>query len=212
MMMNAQTAVNENYNTTLTAHAQISRAFAEGASAAQIYEAALNETNADRKLELLQMALETDCFHAEAAAAWELMAYEKGRAQGRIMPIRSGVIHGAVHLFARYGWQVRVEMNRIAQLQKPIRPRLLRSMMTIMLIGVPAMLFYLIRIWQARQAHLHLQLEHDGTLMVMMPRNSVVVDDVAQLVAIADSIPDGLSMVWAIFAGALNLLMWMAIL
>lgn len=211
-MIHAQTAVNDSINTHISAHARLSRAIAEHTDAAALVEAAQNADNTDTRLHYLQQALEIDPFHGDAVALWNTLQADRYQRGLVARPAAHGTVHGAAAAFQRFGWTIAVELNRIAQLEKPICVRPVWAALVTLVFGLPGMLAVMWRITRARKARVHLQLEHDGALTVMWPRASRPVTSAAELVEIADSVPDGLTLPWVAFLGIVSTLIWLAIL
>jgi hypothetical protein len=211
-MIHAQPAVNDSIETNLSAHASLSRAIAENADAAELYEAARSADTTETRLHYLQQALEIDPFHADAVAMWNTLQADRHLRGLQTHPSAHGTVHGAAALFTRFGWTVRVKLNRVAQLEKQTCVKPLKGLLAIMILSVPAMLVVMWCIRRARKARVHLQLEPDGSLSVIGSRTSRQVTTAAELVAVADSVADGLTLPWAAFAGIASVILWASIL
>lgn len=213
MINNALSAVKNTLNPTYKTQARmmLARAIIENASVDELFTAASAEPDANQRLDLLREVLALDPYHQGAAALWESTAHEVDQTTGRVLPPPSASLVGAVNIFTRYGWDLKVEMPRIAQLQKRRALPMQYCVLAILIFSLPALLIVLALMSRARMAHVHLQLEPDGVLMLMYDRSSAKIYNSGDLAEIAASVADGLSMPWAVFCGVVSLIGWLVI-
>lgn len=213
MINNALSAVKNTLNPTYKTQARImlARAITENTSVDALFAAASAEPDTNQRLDLLREVLTLDPYHQGAAALWDLAAREIGQTTGRILPPPSASLAGAVNIFTRYGWDLKVEMPRIAQLQKRRALPVRYCVLAILIFSLPAVLIVLALMTRTRKAHVHLQLEPDGVLLMVHDRSTTKIYNSADIAAIAASVPDGLSAPWAIFCGLVSLMGWLVI-
>lgn len=195
-----------------SARVMIARAIAQNAAADELYHVASAEHDPQHRLELLREVLAVDPYYQPAVMLWEQTAQDATRISGKVYPFPSASLAGAVNIFARHGWELKVQLPRIAQLQKPYGLSVRVCALSILVFSIPAMLVVLILNTRRRVARVHLQLESDGVLTLMHNRSATKVESSADLAAFAASVSDGISIPWILFCGALSVIGWMMVL
>lgn len=212
--MSALSTVKKTFNRdeTLNARVMLARALAQNAAADALYHVAANEQDPQHRLTLLREVLAVDPYYQPAVMLWEQTAREASHISDKVLPLPSASLAGAVNIFARHGWELKVQLPRVAQLQKrrdlPLRP----CAASILLLSVPALMVVLMVNTRRRMARVHLQLEGDGVLTLMHDRNATKIENSADLAAFAASVPDGISTAWAVFFAALSVVGWTLVL
>lgn len=196
----------------MNARVMIARAIAQNAAADELYHVAATEQDPQHRLEILREVLAVDPYYQPAVMLWEQTAWEASRTSGKLVPLPSASLAGAVNIFARHGWELKVQLPRIAQLQKRRGLSVRACAASILLLSVPALLVVLVVNARRRAARVHLQLEADGILTIMHDRSATKIESSADLAAFAASVPDGISTVWALFFGALSVIGWVIVL
>jgi len=198
----------ENTNTRV----MLARAIAQNTPAESLYQMAVEEHDPQQRLELLREVLAIDPYYQPAIALWEQTAREASVLVDAVQPPPYASLVGAVNIFARHGWELKVQLPRIAQLQKRRGLPVGLCAISILLLSVPALLVVLMVSARRRTARVHLQLDTDGILTVMHDRTATKIESSADLAAVAASVPDGISTLWAIFFAALSILGWATVL
>ncbi len=212
--MNALSTVKKviNRDENINARVTLARAIAQNTPAESVYQVAVKEHDPQRRLELLREVLAIDPYYQPAIALWEQTTREISPHVDTMLPAPYASLVGAVNIFARHGWELKVQLPRIAQLQKPRGLPVGLCAVSILLLSVPALLAVLILSARRRIARVHLQLDANGILTVVHDRTATKIESSADLAAIAASVNDGISIPWAIFFAALSILGWAIVL
>jgi hypothetical protein len=197
------------------ATALISEAVAREESAETWYLAAMVATDRRERLQLLQKALDIDPFHPQAVAAWEstLRSPQQTPSLSEVMPQPPEALARAVDLFTHSGWELKVEMTQMAQLEKRQGVDLLRGSLIVGLFSVIGMLAVMFWMTISRTERVNIQAQADGSLKVLSQRRSMVVSDVRELKTLAGDVHGGgMTYLHAAALGLVTLIFWLIVL
>lgn len=182
------------------------------ADAECLYQDALRVQDREARIELLQQCLTINPFHRQANALWESLMAETATQKNIKFHTRSAILAGAVKVFTDRGWQLELEMNNIAQLQKRTSLPTKQAVLLPALLGFIGMMIVILRHLIKTYDHVHLQLTSGSKLTVLHQRESREIDTIDELCEIVNSVPQRLPLIFTLLIGVLSTLVWMAVL
>jgi hypothetical protein len=118
----------------------------------------------------------------------------------------------AILLFTQQGWNVKVQMTEMVQLEKKRGPSGIAAFLIILLFSLLGMFFVMLGIATAKTELISIRHEGDGTLSLIGQKQNMRITRADQAMAFATSVKNGVSYGGALAMGIAAFVFWLVIL
>jgi hypothetical protein len=169
------------------------------------YLASLVASSSEQNMNFLKRAIDADPFHDQAIAALDKLKSKQPEANGQVVNgvIASNLLNDSIALFMQHDWELKVQMQNMAQLEKRKTVSKITSFLVIFIFGFIGMLIVIAGIATAKKEKISLQIQPEGNMRVIGNNLNTTARDASELAMIAASIKDGVTYGGAIAFGIL---------